>query len=34
LLRNGELVGEFQAPEHGRINTDEVHAAFAQRNIA
>lgn len=31
LLRNGELVGEFDAPENGRIDTEEVHKAFAQR---
>lgn len=34
LLRNGELVGEFDAPENGRIDTDQVHAAFAQRELA
>jgi ABC-2 type transport system ATP-binding protein len=28
LLKNGELVGEFNAPENGRINTEQVHAAF------
>jgi len=31
LLRAGELVGEFDAPENGRIDTEQVHAAFAQR---
>lgn len=31
LLRNGKLVGEFDAPENGRIDTEQVHAAFAQR---
>ncbi len=31
LLRNGELVGEYDAPENGRIDTEQVHAAFAQR---
>jgi len=34
LLRNGELVGEFAAPEKGRIDTEQVHAAFAQRQTA
>lgn len=34
LLRNGELVGEFDAPNNGRIDTELVHAAFAQREIA
>lgn len=31
LLRAGELVGEFDAPQNGRIDTEQVHAAFAQR---
>ena len=31
LLKQGELVGEFEAPENGRIDTEQVHAAFAQR---
>ncbi|WP_395344501.1 ABC transporter ATP-binding protein [Ningiella sp. W23] len=31
LLRNGELVGEFEAPQNGKIDTEQVHAAFAQR---
>lgn len=31
LLREGELVGEFTASENNRINTEQVHAAFAQR---
>ena len=31
LLRNGELVGEYDAPENGRIDTEHVHAAFAQK---
>jgi ABC-2 type transport system ATP-binding protein len=31
LLRDGELVGEFDAPEDGHIDTEQVHAAFAQR---
>jgi len=30
LLRNGELVGEFSSSEGSQINTEEVHAAFAQ----
>ncbi|MCF2947553.1 ATP-binding cassette domain-containing protein [Paraglaciecola aquimarina] len=34
LLRNGELVGEFDAPENGRIDTEEVHRAFAQKESA
>jgi ABC-2 type transport system ATP-binding protein len=28
LLKNGELVGEFDAPQSGRIDTEQVHAAF------
>ncbi len=31
LLSAGELVGEFDAPQNGRIDTEQVHAAFAQR---
>lgn len=31
LLKQGELVGEFEAPDNGRIDTEQVHAAFAQR---
>ena len=31
LLRNGELVGEFSRPEHGQIDTESVHTAFAGR---
>jgi ABC-2 type transport system ATP-binding protein len=31
LLRDGELVGEFEAKENQKIDTEEVHAAFAQR---
>ncbi|MBA4339986.1 MAG: ABC transporter ATP-binding protein [Hyphomonas sp.] len=31
LLRAGELVGVFDAPADGRIDTDAVHAAFAGR---
>ena len=34
LLRDGQLVGEFDAPQNGRINTEQVQAAFAQREIA
>ena len=29
LLRNGTLVGTFEAPEGGQISPDEVHRAFA-----
>ena len=29
LLRSGQLVGEFSAPHDGRIDTQEVHRAFA-----
>lgn len=29
LLREGQLVGEFSAPEGGRIDTEEVHRAFS-----
>nr|WP_158972705.1 ABC transporter ATP-binding protein [Paraglaciecola sp. L3A3] len=31
LLRKGELVGEFEAADNQRIDTEQVHAAFAQR---
>ncbi len=31
LLRKGELVGEFEANQNERIDTEVVHAAFAQR---
>lgn len=31
LLRNGYLVGEFEAPSNERIDTEQVHAAFSQR---
>ena len=31
LLRNGRLVGEFNRPDHGQIDTESVHAAFAGR---
>lgn len=34
LLRAGELVGVFDAPPGGRIDTDAVHAAFAGRAAA
>jgi len=30
LLRQGSLVGMFEAPEQGQISPDEVHRAFAQ----
>ena len=31
LLRHGELVGEYEAPTGERIDTEQVHSAFAQR---
>ena len=31
LLRRGKLVGEFSAPEGGRIETETVHRAFSDR---
>lgn len=31
LLRGGKLVGEFSAPEGGRIETESVHRAFSGR---
>jgi ABC-2 type transport system ATP-binding protein len=34
LLRDGELVGEFDSPENGRINTEQVHAAFTQKDAS
>jgi ABC-2 type transport system ATP-binding protein len=34
LLRNGELVGQFEAAANERIDTERVHAAFAQRQKA
>lgn len=34
LLRHGELWGEFQAPENGRIALNQVHQAFAGREVA
>ncbi|WP_371194384.1 ABC transporter ATP-binding protein [Glaciecola sp. SC05] len=34
LLRNGELVGEFEAAKNERIDTELVHAAFAQRQTS
>lgn len=30
LLRNGQLVGMFDQPENGNIDSEEVHKAFAQ----
>ena len=33
LLRDGELVGEFDSPDNGKINTEQVHAAFTQRKV-
>ena len=32
LLRRGQLVGLFEAPEGGRISPDEVHQAFAKEH--
>ena len=34
LLRSGELVGEFSAPTNGRIDTEQVHTAFAHKESA
>ena len=34
LLRGGKLVGSFAASAEGRIDTDQVHAAFATRAAA
>lgn len=34
LLRGGRLVGSFEAAEGGRIDTETVHAAFAEREAA
>lgn len=34
LLRRGQLVGSFEAESGKRIDTDRVHAAFAQRAAA
>jgi ABC-2 type transport system ATP-binding protein len=34
LLRGGRLVGSFEAPAGGRIDTETVHAAFAEREAA
>ena len=31
LLRHGKLVGSFNATDHQRIDTESVHAAFAER---
>ena len=33
LLRRGKIVGSFDADEDERINTDRVHATFAEREI-
>jgi ABC-2 type transport system ATP-binding protein len=34
LLRGGRLVGSFEAHAGGRIDTETVHAAFAEREAA
>lgn len=34
LLRGGKLVGEFAAPEGGRIDTETVHRAFSSKQAA
>ncbi len=34
LLRRGQLVGSFEAAVGGRIDTETVHAAFAERETA
>lgn len=34
LLRRGQLVGSFEAGAGGRIDTETVHAAFAERDAA
>ncbi|MEE4212427.1 MAG: AAA family ATPase, partial [Parvularcula sp.] len=34
LLRQGQLVGTFEAPADGRISPDEVHRAFAEEHAA
>ena len=34
LLRQGHLVGSFEAPHGGRIDTETVHASFAERAVA
>jgi ABC-2 type transport system ATP-binding protein len=34
LLRGGRLVGSFEAGPGGRIDTETVHAAFAEREAA
>jgi ABC-2 type transport system ATP-binding protein len=34
LLRGGRLVGSFEAGQGGRIDTETVHAAFAEREAA
>lgn len=33
LLRDGELVGEYEAPENGIIDTETVHTAFANKAL-
>lgn len=34
LLRNGRIVGTFEAPDGGHIETETVHAAFAEHHAA
>ncbi|MBF7074251.1 ABC transporter ATP-binding protein [Glaciecola sp. MH2013] len=34
LLRHGELVGQFEAKQNEKIDTELVHAAFAQRQTS
>ncbi|MEM9669178.1 MAG: ABC transporter ATP-binding protein [Pseudomonadota bacterium] len=34
LLRRGKLVGSFEAENGARIDTETVHAAFAERSVA
>lgn len=34
LLRGGKLVGEFSAPDGGRIETETVHRAFSRQEAA
>lgn len=34
LLRDGEIVGMFDAPEHGNIDSETVHNAFIQGVVA
>ena len=33
LLRGGQLVGSFDAQDGKRIDTERVHAAFAERAV-